>query len=144
MATHDAAGEAELLKDEDDPSASGTYLVGLVGTIIFLVLVIFAIALFYGELNRQRVAKAYMVRPEEIQQLQFAQLATLSESRWVDEKAGRVAVPIDQAVSLLVKRVNSVGWPKPPALPSQAAPSQAASGASSAPATAPAGASETP
>lgn len=98
----------------DDPSASGTYYVSIVGAILFLVITVFAIALFNNRQMMEDQTKLYAIpKPRELAELQSKQIARIAEPRWVDEKAGVVAVPIDDAIPLYVKRARAEAATRP-------------------------------
>lgn len=77
--------------------------VGLVGTVVLLAIVLFLQGLY----NRAETAvferMAVRETPPELQRMRAEQLAALNGLRWVDEKAGVVAVPIDLAMELVVR-----------------------------------------
>lgn len=114
---HSAHHSTSPVTDHDDPSASATYYVGIVGVILFLAIVVFTIWLFNSSMQVQSERKLYGVRPQELGDLQVRQLAAISESRWVDEPAGRVAIPIDQAIPLFVAAHSTGRWPEAPKSP---------------------------
>lgn len=96
-----AVGAGERGRHELDVPA--VLAVGLAGTMVLLATVLFLQGLY----NRAETAvvERMVVReaPEELQRLRAEQLAVLNGFRWVDEKAGVVAVPIDLAMELVVR-----------------------------------------
>jgi hypothetical protein len=88
--------------DAPDPDALTTATVGIAGTILVIVVVLFVQGLYENvnraEFNRKVVAQA----PEELRNLRAAQLASLQRTGWVDKPNGYVAIPIDKAMQLLV------------------------------------------
>ncbi len=110
----------------DDPSASGTYYVTIVGTILFLVITVFAIALFNNRQIIEDQTKLYAIpKPRELAELQSKQMARIAEPRWVDEKAGAVAVPIDDAIPLFLKRMKAEAATRPATIPAATRPAPA-------------------
>ena len=90
-----------------DPKPTMTFVVGLVGTIMVLVLVVFAIVLFQSVKGYEDTHKVIAARPQELLDLQSRQLERINEYRWVDREKGIVAIPIDRAMQLYVEKVES-------------------------------------
>ena len=58
--------------------------------------------MFYRIEARDRYEKDFSQPPAELTSLVQQQQARLAEYRWVDEKKGVVAIPIDRAMELVV------------------------------------------
>ncbi len=93
--------------DTDDPHAPMTVVVSLVGVILMLAIVVFAVVLFqnveYIELQR----KVYAGKSAELSDLQSKQLAQINRRAYVDQEKTRIAIPIDEAIDLYVAQVKS-------------------------------------
>ena len=114
--------------DAPDPDALTTATIGLVGTIVVIVVVLFVQGL-YERVNRSELTrKVVAVAPEELRNLRAAQLARLQRTGWVDRQNGYVAIPIDKAMALLAadpKLAAPIVLPAPAATPSPATPTPA-------------------
>lgn len=84
----------------DDPRASSTMLVFIIGVILLLVIVVFGIVLFQNVQHYEDQRKLYAAKPRELARLQAGQLAAINEYRYVDQAQGIVAIPIDRAIAL--------------------------------------------
>lgn len=84
-----------------DPDAAATAVIGIVAAILLVVLVVLLQALFYRAEQGENAVKVVAVVPEELARARAEQLETLHSYRWVDEKAGIVAIPIERAMSLV-------------------------------------------
>ncbi len=93
----------------DDPHATGTIVIGLVGTVMFLVVVLAGIALYqnvqYYEETRKIMSGG---PPREFTDLRSEQLAQITTYRMIDAEAGTIAVPIDRAIELYAQNVESI------------------------------------
>lgn len=89
-----------------DPDASTTALVGIVGTILVIVVVVFVQGL-YESVNRAEFQRKVVNEvPAELRNLRAAQLTRLHATGWVDKKNGFVAIPIGKAMELLAADPN--------------------------------------
>jgi len=87
--------------DPPDPDALTTATVGLVGTILVVVAVVFLQGL-YESVNRSEFQrKVVNEAPAELRALRAAQLKRLHAIAWVDKRNGIVAIPIERAMELL-------------------------------------------
>lgn len=92
--------------DATDPDALSTITVGIVGTILVVVVVLFVQGL-YESVNRSEFErKVVATAPEELRSLRAAQLTRLHATGWVDRKYGYVAIPIEKSMELLAKDPN--------------------------------------
>lgn len=89
-----------------DPPSNTTVLVAIISTILLLAVVMTAVVIFQNVQYYEDQTKVYTGSPRELADLQFKQLATINESRWVSEKDGIVAIPIDDAIRLYAERVQ--------------------------------------
>ena len=101
--------------DAPDPDAMTIVTVGVAGTIIMIIVVLFVSGLYESVNRAEFQRKVVAAAPVEIRDLRAAQLSRLNESGWVDKKNGLVAIPIDKAIELLAGAAD-------PAAPLAAAP----------------------
>jgi hypothetical protein len=119
------------VRDRGEPNTPLAAVVGIVFAIVLFVVVVLLQAFFYHEQAQEDTRKVVAVAPEELSQLRAQQLAQLNSYRWVDEKAGVVAIPIAVAMEALVRDGGRSPWPQvqpPPAAPTPARPQAAAGG----------------
>ena len=106
--------------DAPDPDALATATVGIVGTILVIVVVVFVQGL-YESVNRSEFQRKVVNEvPAELRSLRAAQLTRLHVTGWVDRKNGFVAIPIEKAMALLAADPNPAApiiLPEPPAPP---------------------------
>lgn len=100
---------------DGDPKTSSTIIVGIVGVILLLAIVLFAVVLFQSVQNIEDQEKIYATHSQALADAQFQQLARITESRWVDEPAGILAIPIEDAIPLYVAKMKS--QPAPTTMP---------------------------
>ncbi|GEM_PF-2288957 len=97
--------DAGAVAEVEDVNAPMIFVVGIVFTLVFLVVVILLVALFNraerGELERKVVEQ----RHEEVNQLRARQLERLGAYGWIDPAQGAVSVPIDRALELTRRRL---------------------------------------
>ena len=102
--------------EESDPDATSTLVVGIVGTILLVVTVVFVQGL-YEKTNRAELAgKVVREAPAELRLLRVSQLERLETPRWIDKSKGIVAIPIDRAMEIVVREAGLAPAP-PPAKP---------------------------
>lgn len=119
--THNAAN--------GDPPSSSTIIVGIVGTILLLAVVVFAVVLFLNTQYYEDQRKLYTGQPQELADMRFKQRAAISDSHFVDEAAGIIAIPVDDAIGLYADALKRGTLPttlpakkvEPPAATSQGA-----------------------
>ena len=116
----------ESTVDAPDPDALTTATVGIVGTILVVIVVVFVQGL-YESVNRSEFQRKVVAEvPAELRNLRAAQLTRLHATGWVDKQNGFVAIPIEKAMELLAADPNPAApiiLPEPPAPPaSPAAP----------------------
>ncbi len=96
---------------EGDPRSGPTMLVAIVGTIVFLAVVVFTIVLFQNVQRREDETKLLAPRPQELADLQFKQLAPLAGYEAIDPQQNVYGIPIERAMELFVARGGQVGKP---------------------------------
>ena len=84
-----------------DPDALTTATVGIVGTILVIVVVVFVQGLYESMHRAEFQRKVVAEVPAELRSLRAAQRARLNETGWVDKPNGIVAIPIERAMQLL-------------------------------------------
>lgn len=100
MKTHDGAKRVNL---SDDPKASVIAILGIVGAVLVFVSVVWLQALF-AHVERKEIRTKLLARaPEEIARLRAEQLEALHSYRWVDQAAGIVSIPIEDAMKIVAR-----------------------------------------
>ena len=92
--------------ETDDPDALTTATVGIVGTIIVLIVVVFVQGLYESEKRDEFQRKVVDEAPAELRGRRAAQRTRLEETGWVDKQHGIVAIPIERAMELLAADKN--------------------------------------
>lgn len=88
----------------EDPNVTTTALVGLIGALLLLVIIVGLQALVAGT-QRQEFQRKVVDRPNaELTTLRSQQMEKLAGYRYVDQKHGVVAVPIERAMELVVRQ----------------------------------------
>lgn len=85
---------------------SSIVLIGLSGLMLAATLTVFTIAM-YNDVDRQETIEKWASGNLAVQALKEEQLQTLNQYRWVDQQAGVVAIPIDQAIAVLSNELQS-------------------------------------
>jgi hypothetical protein len=99
------------VRETGEPNTPLTALIGVVFAIALFALVVSLQALFYRQESEENARKVGAVAPEELSRLKAQQLETLHAYRYVDPKAGVVAIPIDRAIELVVRDGGRSPWP---------------------------------
>ena len=94
---------AELDRDKEDPKASSTVIVAVIGALIVFVLIVALQAYFYNAEETEREGKVYAEVPQELAGLRAQQVEQLNSYHWVDQSKGTVAIPIERALELTVR-----------------------------------------
>ncbi len=102
-------------RPDDDPSAYPIVYAGVVGTLVVVLTVILLSALTSSMERAQERAKVYAAGVPELEQLNARQLQNIQSYRWIDRERGLVAVPIDEAIRLVVREGAQPAMPPPPA-----------------------------
>lgn len=99
----DHVKEAEELEVLDDPKAAPTAVVGAIGVIVVVLSIIATAALYYYDHWRDYEKKVLSGAPPTITKIRADQARELyGPARWVDRSKNIVAIPIDQAMKLIV------------------------------------------
>ena len=108
--------------DEPDPDPLVTATVGIAGTLLVIIVVVFVQGL-YESVNRDEFERKVVEEvPAELRSLRAAQQTQLGATGWVDKQNGIVAIPIDKAMELLVRDPDPAA---PIILPETLQPAQA-------------------
>ena len=94
-------GQLASERDAPDPDALTTATVGIAGTILVIVVVLFVQGLYESANRSEFERKVVTASPEELRTLRAAQLTRLHATGWVDKRNGFVAIPIEKAMRLL-------------------------------------------
>jgi len=92
-----------------DPHGAWTAVLGLIMSAVILVSVVALQSLFYKVERDEIQRKVGDARNDELTRSQAEQLTNLSSYRWVDEAAGQAAIPIEQAMELVVRDQRTIG-----------------------------------
>jgi len=108
----------EATDDAPDPDALTTATVGIAGSLLVIIVVVFVQGL-YERMNRAEFDRKVVAEiPGEIRNLRAAQLTRLNATGWVDKTNGYVQIPIERAMELLASDPNPAA---PIVLPAAAA-----------------------
>jgi len=94
-----------------DPRSSLIIAASVGGAILLLAVVLATQVLFYNVQSVKDAEGQHAPRPSELVDLQISQRARLETYRWIDQPAGVAAIPIDRAIELYVRDVNSGATP---------------------------------
>jgi hypothetical protein len=94
----------------DDVNTPVIALVGFISAILFFAIIVLLEVVFYWAEGEQH-AKDLNQPPQELATLVHNQQARLAEYRWVDQKKGVVAIPIDRAMELVVADLSAATKP---------------------------------
>jgi hypothetical protein len=95
----------------DDVNTPAIAMVGLISALLFFASIILLQVMFYRLETQQRYEKDVSQPFAELTTLVQRQQAKLAEYRWVDEKKGVVAIPIDRAMELVVANLSKPAEP---------------------------------
>ena len=96
--------------DHEDPVAGPTWLMGIIGAVLLVVIIFGLTAMYYNAQGEQSRAQRYDRDPFELREYKQQQAQLLhGEPRWVTEQANeqqvrRRVIPIDEAMDLLVQQ----------------------------------------
>lgn len=112
------------MRETGEPNTTLTAVIGIVFALVLFALVVFLQAFFYRQEADENTRKVVAVAPEELARLKAQQLETLHAYRFVDARAGVVAIPIDLAMDLVVRDGGTSPWPavQPPSVAAKAPP----------------------
>jgi hypothetical protein len=89
---------------DNEPNAPLTAVVGIVGAVLLFVVIVLLQAVFNREDRAEQRRKAEATPADQLTLVRSEQQEILNSYRWIDEKSGVVAIPIDRAMRLLVER----------------------------------------
>lgn len=89
-----------------DPNAQWTILIGIVGAILTFAIIVALQVLFHRVANDEMTRKKAAPN-EDLVRIRTAQLEHLNSYRYLDQAAGRVAIPIDRAKELVLVELNA-------------------------------------
>jgi len=92
---------------QGDPSASNTLLVGVIGAIVVFAIIVGLHVLFYNE--EDAVSRLYSQDPQELRLLVAQQQENLHGYRMIDPQKGITAIPIEDAMTLVVRELAREG-----------------------------------
>jgi len=87
----------------EDVKTSAVALVGFLGAVVLFALIILLQVVYYWAAERQVQRKEIDAPESELREAVAAQQAKLVGYRWVDQKQGIVAIPIQRAMDLVVR-----------------------------------------
>jgi hypothetical protein len=87
----------------------GILAAGFAGTVVLVAFVLFLQGLYHRAEGAVLERVVVTAPAEELQRVRAEQLAGLSSYRWVDEKAGVVAIPIERAMELVAREYGKAG-----------------------------------
>ena len=99
----DPTRPAGVAPEERDPKSGSTLIVGAVGVILLAVVIILLQVLFYRTSEAEKWRKVISQQPAELRGVQSEQREMLNGYRWVDQPNGVVAIPVDEAMKLVVR-----------------------------------------
>lgn len=88
--------------ERDDPRAPSTFFVGAISVLLLVAVAIGLDGLHRAEAQRENQRKVVEVEPTRRLELEAVQRRRLAEYRWIDHESGRVAIPLERAIELLV------------------------------------------
>lgn len=89
------------MANHDEPNVGLTAVIGIAGAALLFVIIVLLQAGFYHAEEQETLRKATAAGNEELLQLRSQHLEQLNGYRWIDQKAGIVAIPIDRAMELI-------------------------------------------
>lgn len=95
--------------NQDDPNSLLTYAVGAISCVLLFAIIIALEALFFWAQQREFDRKVTSRRPNELRQVQAESLEKINDYRWIDQEAGVVAIPIDEAMKNMVRDARTGG-----------------------------------
>jgi hypothetical protein len=84
---------------------------GLIGVIMFVVIVVAAQAFFFRYETAYQFERIHSQVSVELRQLRAEQLERLQGYRWVNQQEGRVSIPIERAMELVAGGQARPGGP---------------------------------
>jgi hypothetical protein len=97
------------MSSKQDANVSRIVVVGSICSVLLVVLLVGLQAWYYGEQAREREEKVVEATDWKLSSIRMDQLETIHSYRWVDQKNGRVAIPIDRAMELVLEDLGHAG-----------------------------------
>ena len=88
---------------DSDPRSAPTVLVGTVGVVLLAVILLLLEVLYQHSSQAEIERKVVAEPPQELRQLEAAQLERLGRYAWVDRERGIVTIPVERAMDLVVE-----------------------------------------
>ncbi len=98
-------------------------VIGVVGTIVVLLVVFGVQVLYYYWTREVRVAENVRHKDSALARYEAEQQEKLHRTAWVDQKTGKVAIPIERAMELTVRDLGAMAAGSPRPEPAAAPPS---------------------
>jgi hypothetical protein len=86
---------------DKDIHVTSIVFVGIIGAVLIVVIVMLLKALYYQTLNEERAHKLGSGVDVALSDLRSKQLEQIGSYRWVDAHAGKVGIPIEEAMTLV-------------------------------------------
>ena len=96
----------------EDLSTSRIAAIGIVGVLLLLVLILGTEA-FFGWQSEAELAMYDNAPTYGLENLKAAQLEKINQYRWVDREKQLVAIPIDQAMQIMVQTAGKLPTTQP-------------------------------
>ncbi len=91
----------------DDPTALPTIAYGIVLAVLVFVTIVALQALFNRMETEEFQKKIVAEAPEELDRLVAEQEEELNSYRWIDQKTGVAAIPIERAMEIAERELNA-------------------------------------
>lgn len=99
------------MSQQRDPNTPAVLLVGIVGSVLIFAIVVGLIAVYQGVEQEHLQDKVYNVVPQELAQLRAKQQAQINSFRHMPGDDGRIGLPIERAMALMVDELNALEEP---------------------------------
>ena len=110
--------------EESDPDTLTILFVTVIGTLLVAIVVLVLQGLYEGVQQAEIRKKVVDEVPQELHALRVAQLEKLSGSSWVDQAHGVIRMPIERAMSFVVRDPAVTAVPPPAASPAPSRPAE--------------------
>jgi outer membrane biosynthesis protein TonB len=97
------------MSERDDLNTPLVALVGVLGTLLVFVIVLFLAVLYRRVETQQQYDKDVSQPYTEVADLANRQRGSLASYGWVDQEKGIVAIPIGRAIDLAVREIRTEG-----------------------------------
>lgn len=94
------ATQSSASEESGGPNVPATVVVGVVGAIVFFIVVVVLQAMYFSAQRHELNRKVAAVPAEGLAQLTAEQRALLDAYRWIDQGKGIVGIPIERAMEL--------------------------------------------